>query len=790
MIDFAVLNEYGTTNERLREVLAAEPMDERRKAALASKLSPSDFDAKLQAIDKDVGNRKRFEDQLKDILQEQIVWGLRNHHRYSAVDLSWDSSPINKRVLPLMLYAQGRIDTTAAEKSLRALPDGATYLKKNEAGQTVVDLPKFTEVNVNLCRSVLTRRVAAQAVKYDKLWPFFKYEPRSQTQVGKLRADLVGQRMDIMADQYGYRRQMTQAIRKMLLYAECVVFPRASWERDVQIETDPTIAPEFTQGTNKLPKRTRVVREGLSWVSPHPSRLIFDNKYPLASLNTDTGCEYVGFWDVARWGDIHNNPVYFNRKSVQFSADTASWFTNYANYFAQYYDKVTPPQLPSDTQPGLNDRVNNVGVYTGSMESHSVFFTHLWKKIIPQEWGVGRYPHPVWVHLKVAGNGTVVYADICPSSPCAVFSYNTNDDRLANISMMEELMPYQDQITNLFSQFLAIAKADLFSVAVLNTDIFPDTDEGRKVRDEFRRCMTGQNFYEQTQILEVGFEKLKQLGIDPTKVFTVVRSHPNTALSSVLEAITSTINMAERNQVMSQHEQGQVAPHEISATESNQLAGSTETIYSFISTAIDEGRAAMKRICYESLMSRGSDDVVLTAASRYPDSVIQEAGFQVVDTDNDEPLGYFTIMGAKQGLRHDFIFTSRDGGDRVSNQQGATALIQMFQSIGSLDQNVQHSIFDAMGKQKVFEIMNSVFRMADAGVDLKLEVRPGESDSLMIENDQQVMGIIQQLGQAVKQNTQDLAQLKQAAGMPSAPPPQGGPPMMPPGGMPPMPPSR
>lgn len=778
MINFQVLEKFGTTNARLREFFTAEAFSTRKLASMKAKLQPKEFNAAVKANEKDVALRQKMEDQVNSWLEEHILFSLKNHHRYAAIDLAWDSCPINKRIMPLMMYAQGRINVADAVKSLEALPEGSTYIKKDAAGQQTIDLPKFTEVNINLIRSVITRRVASQAVKYDSLWPFFKYEARSNTQIGKLCADLTSQRMDIMADQYGYRHFQTQVTRDMFLYTNSVAFPRASWERDVQIDIDRSKATEMTTGAD-LPVKTTVVREGLAWVNPHPSRIFYDNAHPISSLNTDTGCEYAGFWDVCRWGDIKDNLSYFNRKSVSFSADTAAWFQSYNSYFSQYYDKVSFPNLPADaTDPSQNDRKNNIGIYTGDMANTSCFFTHIWRKIIPQEWGIGTYPHPVWIHLKVAGDATVVYADICPSSPAAVFAYNANDGKMENISVAEELMPFQDQLTNLFSQLLEIAKADLFSVAVLNTDVFPDTADGKKVLEEFRRAMTGKNFYAQTQILEASFAKLAQLNIDASKVFTVIRSHPNTAITNVFNAIVQVLSMADRLMVMSQHEQGQTAPHEISATESNQLAGSTETVYAFISNALDEGRAAMKRVCFESLIAKGSDEVTLTAAARYPKNVIEKAGFKVIDNDLDDPMGYFTLMGKTHSLNHDYIFTTRDGGDRAANNQGAQVLVQLLQSMFAAPPEVLTELINHIGKEKLFEIFNSIFRMADAGVDLKLEIKPGEDDAFgLASSEQQVMGAIQQIAQQLKVTASQVQQLMQMAGMqPAQPPPQPEPP--------------
>jgi hypothetical protein len=754
MIDFDILRECGTTRDRLRALFTAEMPSTAEQASLGA-------DA-VAEIEKDVAQRKKIETMLSGWLQEHIIYSLANHQRYTAVDLAWDSCPINKSTLPLMMYAQGRINITAATKALKDMPDGDTYIKKNSSGGVVgIDLPKFTEMNINVLRSVITRRTAAQAVKYN-LWPWFKYEPRSTTQVGKLRADLTNQRADQIADGYGYRHHNTQCIRNMFLYTEQVTFPRAPWERDVQwVKKNVPDGQKTVDG--KIPKEAKVMREGISWAEPHRSRVFWDNNYPLASLNTDSGCEFVGFWDVARWGDIAHNPDYFNRERVSYSADTAAWFTTYTAYFNQYYDRIIPPNVPVDPTQN-NDRKLMVGLYNGQMEQTATFHTHIWWKCIPNQNRMGSYPFPVWIHLKVAGDATVVYADIMPSGPCAVYSYNAHDGRSFNISLAHELMQFQDQLTNLYSQFLECIKADLFSVAVLNTDVFPESEDGIKLREEFRKTLTGKNFYATMQVLEASFEKMKALGINAADVFRVVRSTPNTNITQIFEAIVHVLNMADRLMVMSPHEQGQSASHEITASESNQMAGSTDTIYSFISEAVDEGRAAEKKILFESMIALGSNNVELPVINRYPESIITKAGFQVVEQDDDgDNVGYTTVMGPKSALVHDYIFTSRDGGDRPSNSQAATVLVQLVQGLGSLQPNVQSAILGAMGKEKVFEIFNTIFKLADEGIDLKLEKKAGDSDALLPGENEQLMQGIQQMAQQLQQNTMDVQQLKQAA---------------------------
>jgi hypothetical protein len=330
-----------------------------------------------------------------------------------------------------------------------------------------------------------------------------------------------------------------------------------------------------------------------------------------------------------------------------------------------------------------------------------------------------------------------------------------------NISLAHELIPFQDQLTNLFSQLLETVKQDLFSVCILNTDVFPDTAEGKAALKQFEEIMQNKAKYCSMQMLEISFQKLAALGIKPDQAFTTVRTKPNTAIEAIFKAITEVLNMADRLQVMSQQEVGQQMTHEVSATESNNISKSTDTVYDFISTGIDEGRAAKKRICYESLVACGSDDVELTVSNRYPPSIVSQAGFTATDDQLNEPVGFSRLTGNKSDLVHDYCFTSRDGGDRPAGQQAATVLVQMLQSIGQLEPQIQQAVVGAMGKAKVFEILNTIFHSIDAGVDLNLEVKPGENDNLLISQEKQFTDMVHQLAKAVQNDTMQIGQMHQ-----------------------------
>ena len=183
----------------------------------------------------------------------------------------------------------------------------------------VINMPRFVDTSVNLVRSIITRRVAAQSARFSNLYPFFKYESRSTSDTAKLKAEIMSVRSDIMADQFGYRAQQCDVIRDMLLYGRVMVFPRMALERDV-VWKRKNISAELLDGVPVMDQiRAVAEREGVSWVAPHPSRIFYDKAHPITTINADNGCEWFGFWDVCRYGDILNNPGFFNRTSITYN---------------------------------------------------------------------------------------------------------------------------------------------------------------------------------------------------------------------------------------------------------------------------------------------------------------------------------------------------------------------------------------------------------------------------------------------------------------------------------------
>jgi len=549
MINLDILNRFGTTNKRLRELYTANatniPKIERGDTA-EEKAEKNKIALRIK---QDIEFRQNTERRIRVRVDEGITRSLRNYKKYAAADLAWDTSCVTEATIPLIMYAQGKINIESAATALQGLRGGSDCIKKNAEGAAIaIDLPRFLECNINLVRSYISRRVAAQSNIFSKLYPYYNYESRSTGPVGKLRADVLSQRVEIMSDQFDYRHHDVQCIRDGFLYGHCLDFPASAWEvekqwtfKDYSDEMKSSQPPEDNSDLE-----AEIVKEGISWINPHPSRVFWDNASPLSSINTDTGCKFLGYWDIQRYRDVMNNPAFFNLDTIGWS--TRFWgpgglYYNYKAYFDQYTTAIKPPAFPQGTNidpASENDRSANIGTYNVQLDDASIFVTNYFEQLVPSENGIGEYPFPVWIRYIVASDATVVYAEIYPSTPAAYLGINENDSRQVNISMAHELMAYQDQLTNLFRQMLTIASGEVFKAIGINTDALE-----RAQVDKIFLKLSGQDWSGDPLIYEFSLKKLQELQIKPDQVVTVTETRIGQSLTAIFESMAKLIAMAD-----------------------------------------------------------------------------------------------------------------------------------------------------------------------------------------------------------------------------------------------------
>ena len=707
MVNLEILKKYGCTQERLRQIFTCE-----------------DLEAPEWKV------KEKFTEDIESRVYEGIAWSAANSDPYMAVDLAWDSQPINKTTIPLLLYAQGKISMSQCGDKLGKLNCSDEFCERDESGEVKnINVVRLYEVSMNLIRSYVTRRLAAQVARFNNLYPYFKYEPRSTSIVSKCRGDALSQRVEIMVDQFGMRHNFTQYIRDMFLYGHSVCFPRESWTRDVQWRQ---ARNEFGE-TDEL--ESVVTREGLDFTNPHPTRVFRDLSAPLAGINTDTGPSWIGYWDVVPYGNIKDNPEYWNISDIGYESTLFGVYNQYQQFFSYYYSPSvlrwpTPGVTSDPLTPFQNERVSNTGLYSASDTDKGVFVTNLFMKVNPRDRGIGNYPFDVWLRLVVASDNTVVFAEFLPSVPAVYGGLNENDSRVVNNSMAMEIMPYQDQLTNILSQMLMNMKIGLTQIWAVDKDALDES-----TRDYIEEAMQAGDYYVNPKLLMYSGQRMGDLGLDSKNFVNVVQADVGNTVNQSMQAINQLLSVVERMLVLSPQEVGQPAPREISATEVQEISTSVESIYSFVSEGIDEMRSGMKKMLYEHLVSCSTSEFDVPVKNRYSTSVVEDAGFTPSDEDYDtaEPMAR-NVLGTPASLVHEYLFSSRDGPERAINVKSAETLTNLLGQILQIP-----PIIEAVGKRRLFEIINEIFRKSGAGFDIKLEFEEGEAEQLMEPQPQQAL---------------------------------------------------
>lgn len=738
-----ILEKFGLTQHRLREIFTAAPE------------TKDDKGVNIGAI------RKKFEERIKDRIDQGVRTCAQNATLWQAVDMAWDSPPIQKETIPLLLWAQGKIKKEALHSRLEGTPLAEELIKKKENGTISIDMPRLYEMSITLLRSYVTRRLAAQTSRFANLWPYFRYEPRGVDMVSKLKADVLSQRIDIMVDSYNIRHLGTQLARDQLMYARSIAFPRCKWDcvkgwraKDLNVESA------------NVELESYVVREGIEFINPHPSRVYWDLSAPLPNINTDTGPAWIGHWGIVKYGELLNGK-YWNTDRVSSGDSWASLVSRFQDFFAYYFDPTIIQQMGARTDPTIaNNREANIGVYASTDKDRGCLLVQHFEKVNPKHESICDYDCDIWLRLVVAGDGTVVGAEPMPSIPACYGGMNENDQRVVSMSMAMELLAYQDQLSNLASHMLGQLRLGLLQLWIIDKDSLEP-----KIREYFENGMKRKDFWVDPQALFYSSSKLRELGInDPSQAFKVVQANLTNTIENCFNGITRLLNLCDRLLILSPNELGQPAPREISATEVQEISNTTTSIHTFVADGIDEQRAAMKKLLYESLVTQSTSTLRVPALNRYSVETLTKAGFKLEDTTNLDdgkiiPI-QTPIVGDIRTLIYEYVFDSRDGAERTPNSAVAQTITQLVQFLTS-----NEVVARAMGKRRLFELVNEAVRLSGSGVDFKLSMDEGEDGSI---GEAELEQVVQQLTAAVQQLNDRLTQIDGGGASASSPTAGGG----------------
>lgn len=522
--------------------------------------------------------------------------------------------------------------------------DGPIDLKTQKPTQ-VLNPPVLTSVMIDLVGAYVLIRVA-KIVNDRNIRPFIKIESLINSEEDRTRCEVLTARIQTMVEQYGHVNTFVQAVFNMLWYHQQMEFTLEAWhfeqqckyasEEDVRREKakekpvenkKPEDAPDSTYGetseangetkptngeTKKGKKPLRVgdemeytVKEGLRYTLPHPSRAYWDFAHPQWTLNSDSGCEFAGYWRVIRWKEIRDNPDFYNKSRVSWGGATAPWASN-LHFFNSVYnycamDWPVASAVPDDA-PNRKALLAANTLYTESHGEQSVVITEHREKIIPKNVGLGDYPYPIWARFVVAGDGTIVYAEPCCYQPVTVFRDNGDDGQVQDASLALKLVGFQDQVSNLLTQAVLAARQNLANLTLIDENVVPKTvvDEIRNLGERFLRKLNFFNFDSKALVKFFG-------GGAPSKAIESFR-FPQMDVNPLFMSIRTIIDLAERVLGFSSQEVGQAASHEQTKAEMDLIKQSTTNVLKFTGNPVDFALETKARQIYEALMAYGDDD--------------------------------------------------------------------------------------------------------------------------------------------------------------------------------------
>lgn len=658
---------------------------------------------------------------------------LKEWRAYHAIDLAMDV-PYQQTTPTLLQHILShhyeKPDDLIADLRAYGLDDREFFLKVPTPQGDVVTFnpPVFFNIYVPLVKAYSTMR-AANLFNERNTNPFTPYEPAKETERNRVLCEIVTDMENEVASQFGYSAVLRQAIQQMLRYGVMLAFSQEEWYCEQRLESTDRISP-----TGRPVFRKITVKEGLRYTIPHPTFMWYDLTHPLTSINSDSGLEWAMYWHVASWGNILDNPLYWNRKRI-FSG--TNWFR--APTAGNLFTEIFPCQI---NHPNPNfapmTREEKAAWYTsGGDRDQSVFLTEFYMKLIPKNWNLANYKYPVWHRFTLAGDDTVIFAEPCAYNPIWFmgYDYNENDGRTSSMSL--ECLPWQDWLGNILSQMMLTARQNLTNVIFYDQNMVDATDI-RKMED------LGESRLKQTHFIGYDSIKTRVQGLAAQQAFSPV-SLTKTSIQELLQMVPTMMSIMERVLQVSAQEAGAQATHQQSKAEIMQTGSASSSRVRFTGSYVDEGIDAWKQQRFDASMAYRDAGVSAQVSADIPDvhKLVEEIGF-TVQHDSKEKL---MVHGLKQNLRLTQFARTSEGALFATDKEAAGVIFQVCAAIAA-----QPLLFQEVGPKNVRTMLEFGARLGGAPRGWKLKGVEGNGDNGTVPPN--ILQAIQQAQEAVMQAVQ------------------------------------
>lgn len=664
---------------------------------------------------------------LVSTISERIKTGrecnLREYRNYWAIDMAHETpfAQTTPTLVQSLLAKNLTLEQTSKQLASWGLSEKDLFTRVDVPNgyKLILNPPVFYQIMVPVVRAYHTARASMIYNERDRS-PLFPFVPLKQTDRNRVLCDIWTDIVDTISTWYGYPVYLKQAIQQMLKYGVCLSFPIEEWDCEKQI----------------ISGKPLVMKEGIRYTMPHPTRMGWDLYHPLPTINTDTGVEYAYHWSVLRYGDVMDNKLYWNRKEIPHAS--TDWFdpTVSSNFFQEVYPcTMKLPCLTTANPSGMLKREEKAAFYAKANRDDAVFITTMFWKIVPSQWGLGDYKYPVWHRFDVANEDTIIWAAPCAYNPIWFMGYDWDSAAGTPSSLSLETIPWQDHIGNILSQMILTAKQNLMNVVFYDQNLV-NVEQINDLKN------LGEQKYRMTHFLGYDSTALARVGVDPRAPFHPIRMEQR-SIVELQSMLNTALNIMERVLQFTAQETGSAASHYQSAKEIGVTMENSSQRRQYTASGVDEGIDAWKRQIVDGAKNYMENDVIAVVSTDIPDweSHVKELGFKVDSLAKQK--GKALVAGNRIGLPIETFARSNIGPVQQSQDPAVAQII--FQTMGVI---AQHPEFLAeVGVDRVIKLLEQGAKLAGAPLDFDIttttsgESGKGQMSAIM----QQLTPILQQL---------------------------------------------
>jgi hypothetical protein len=759
MIDLQILSQRGITSDALKKLFSANPED-------------------TKDLDKEAVKRvDALKNRIRSRIQEGMTRNLKDWRWLYALDVAWETPfrQINPTLLQSLVDSGPNPNNEDVMKVVAGLGLERFVTEEKDAdgkgtGKKMLDVPTFFNLLVPLVKAYVTIRMAK--IVNDRINNgFLEIQPARANTINRMRTEALNARIRIMESQFSYVETFRKLVLNTLHYGTAIQFIMEEWYSETQLKK--ATKDDVFLGLKKKDaggaevnikeddEITVVSKEGLRYKIPHPSRQFRDLDHPLHTLNSDSGCAYVGYWSVVRYRDILNKG-FWNISAVPLG--NTNIIGENSAFFQTVYSacklKIPLAEGAAAAEGGVGTGKNDAErqmsnqFYGTDQEDQGVLLTNYFEKLVPSECGLGDYAHPVWFRFVVASDSaTVLYAAPLPSCPAIYAGYDPDESKDKNMSMSLEVIPFQDQFGMVLSQIVLSAKQNLANMTLINSDILDD-DQVAKVRN------LGEGFFRKLNIFSTSFKKMMKMKTDPEQAL-VSHTLPKANVAELTNVLKTILDVLERVLMMSNVEIAQQASHEQPAAEITQLAASTTSRVAYTAISIDGALDAQKRQLYEYTMAYGDEYFYAHVPSDPPldKTHLSLLGFDYAS--GDILFSGDKYRRVKVNLKrlliplHEFAKCNFNEPQRV-DAKTAASIAQLLQPLMS-----NPAIMQILGPQQIIGITNQMGKLVGWDDDFRLRAANKSPEQIQQEAQMQLKKTIAALMQQV--DAKILADIKPLA---------------------------